>query len=444
MAVFASLLLAAAGADFFGSAEGVELAYKGRFTPVAVQKQSAAEESFSVNWFLARGETRDNSALFVTTEGASALPWPGRFGFCSPEGGANGPQIGYRFGDHESTVPLPGVRYPQVDEIVERGEMTVGRWQWKFVDEQQVDGRDCVKLDAKTSFGHDRSLIVEKGTGLIIRHEESVTLGRGDRFRLTLELSEATPLDGEQTAGRVKVADALRRTAEAVGQGQRDPGLDVPAARLAATRELAAALSKAANGTSFASLAADITRDLEEQQVRAQGIDALAEKVVGAPAPPLKLVDLDEQPISETLPDDAVIVLHFWDYDHGKLAAPYGQVGYLDFLHRQRGRPGVAVIGVAVNDAFGDPKTRRAAVRSAKNLIEFMNLDYPVATDDGTLLKAIGDPRPLGASLPLWVVIDRDRVIRTYKAGLYELEANTGLVELEAAVTKLTGDRDEK
>ncbi|HEX6985381.1 MAG TPA: hypothetical protein VF170_08385, partial [Planctomycetaceae bacterium] len=127
----------------------------------------------------------------------------------------------------------------------------------------------------------------------------------------------------------------------------------------------------------------------------------------------------------------------FWDYDHEDLAAPYGQVGYLDFLHRKRGKLGVAVVGVAVDPAFGDPDARGKAARSARSLAEFMNLDYPLAADDGTLLHAFGDPRPLGARLPLWVVIDADGVVRSYRAGLYEMEPNEGLKELDAIVVDL-------
>ena len=66
-----------------------------------------------------------------------------------------------------------------------------------------------------------------------------------------------------------------------------------------------------------------------------------------------------------------------------------------------------------------------------------MNLGYPVAGNDGTLLASFGDPRPLGGRLPLWIVIDATGVVRSYKAGLYEVQPREGLSELDAAVRGL-------
>src|SRR5690606_32125131 len=155
----------------------------------------------------------------------------------------------------------------------------------------------------------------------------------------------------------------------------------------------------------------------------------------------LKLNDLDGTPIDPAVLKNKIVVLHFWEYDNDVLTAPYGQVGYLDFLHRKRGKLGVAVIGVAVNPGFRDEQTRARPARSAKNLASFMNLAYPIAADDGSLLKAIGDPRPFGAPLPLWIVVGPDGLIRTYKSGLYEIEANKGLDELDRTVIELIRDR---
>jgi hypothetical protein len=66
-----------------------------------------------------------------------------------------------------------------------------------------------------------------------------------------------------------------------------------------------------------------------------------------------------------------------------------------------------------------------------------MNLSYPVVVDHADLLKQLGDPRPSGAALPLFVVVGRDGKVAEYHAGLYEVQANEGLAELDALVTKL-------
>ena len=160
--------------------------------------------------------------------------------------------------------------------------------------------------------------------------------------------------------------------------------------------------------------------------------------MVDSPAPALELTGLDGRPIDRASFKGRIVVLHFWDYDRDSLAAPYGQTGYLDFLHRRHAAQGVDVVGVVVNPAFGKPDSRSKAARSAKNFAEFMNLGYRLTADDGTLLRQFGDPQSVGARLPLWVVIDRDGVVRHFKNGLYEMQPNEGLKELDALITDLT------
>jgi hypothetical protein len=132
-----------------------------------------------------------------------------------------------------------------------------------------------------------------------------------------------------------------------------------------------------------------------------------------------------------------VVVLHFWTYRDAPLEEPYGQVGYLDFLLRRRGGKDVQVIGVVVEDQLADEQVRRSAAASARKFKAFMNLSYPVAVDDGSLLKRVGDPRTAGGKLPLVVVLGRDGKVAEYHAGLFDVQANEGLAELDATVAKL-------
>ena len=69
-----------------------------------------------------------------------------------------------------------------------------------------------------------------------------------------------------------------------------------------------------------------------------------------------------------------------------------------------------------------------------KKLMEFMNLGYDVAVDDGTLLGQYGDPRTLGSPLPLWVVIGHDGKVAHYHIGFYDITPNEGLKLLDEAV----------
>lgn len=63
-----------------------------------------------------------------------------------------------------------------------------------------------------------------------------------------------------------------------------------------------------------------------------------------------------------------------------------------------------------------------------------MNLSYPLVLDSGVLLKQFGDPRPLGASLPLFVVVGPQGKILHYHVGTYEVHQDQGLKELDQVI----------
>jgi hypothetical protein len=134
-------------------------------------------------------------------------------------------------------------------------------------------------------------------------------------------------------------------------------------------------------------------------------------------------------------------VLHFWDYRDEPLREPYGQIGYLDFLYHRRKAAGLQVYGVAVNSRLADETTRGAAERSVKKLKSFMNLSYPVLLDGGGLLRQFGDPRVIGASLPLFVVVGPEGTIVHYHVGTYEVQQDQGLKELDDVVAGLLGKK---
>jgi peroxiredoxin len=151
---------------------------------------------------------------------------------------------------------------------------------------------------------------------------------------------------------------------------------------------------------------------------------------------PLELQDLSGKAVA---PDDfkgKVTVLHFWEYKDSPLEEPYGQVGYLDFLYRKRKAAGVQVFGVAVDPRAADASQLRAATAGAKKLQSFMNLSYPILLDDGSALKKFGDPRPAGAKLPVFVVLDARGKVVLYQVGHFEVNRDRGLEELDAAIGK--------
>ena len=87
-----------------------------------------------------------------------------------------------------------------------------------------------------------------------------------------------------------------------------------------------------------------------------------------------------------------------------------------------------------MNRRLAEAGERDAVVRSVRRLANFMNLTYPLLLDDGAAIKAFGDPRLVGAELPLYVVIGRDGKVVHYKAGYYEVDRLEGLKELNGVL----------
>lgn len=193
-------------------------------------------------------------------------------------------------------------------------------------------------------------------------------------------------------------------------------------------------IDKESEGTMWGRLVASIGRDLKQQQKRSQGIAGLQKKRIGEQAPAWKLNLTTGETISGEDLSGKVVVLHFWQYRGEPLNEPYGQIGYLDFLHNSRSKLGVKVIGVNIDERFANRDQSAVATRSMKKLLEFMNIGYEMAMDDGSILAELGDPRDVGAPLPLWVVIGHDGKVRHFHSGFYEIKPDEGLRQLDDAV----------
>jgi peroxiredoxin len=138
-----------------------------------------------------------------------------------------------------------------------------------------------------------------------------------------------------------------------------------------------------------------------------------------------------------------VVILHFWKYSEKPLSEPYGQVGYLEFLSSRRKPQNVEVVGIATNPALRHNDSQHAGRRTARKLMEFMNLSYPVGYDDGGLLRELGDPRDSGGELPLWVVISSSGQVVHYHSGFYEVDQRLGLKELDDIIVAQAGAKAE-
>lgn len=414
---------------------GTELQYSGTLSQSASNGDKAVK-TFSVAGMVLPGDAQPAFVFQIEERGGGGWPWPERFGRlelgAAPAG--RGVRLLHTFDGHPYVVAVRSPFFEFNDRLQANAEWADGRNQYACVRTKKFKERDCWLVECSLDRARRQTLHIEQGSGLLVGLEERLFLGRGDEFRLKLELESTRTLTAAELEKAAAPATALLslQTALARPDDARQP--ELTPAQLQATADAIEALKQQAAGTAWARLVDTIARDLQQQQRRLEGVAGLERKFVGQSLPFRGAKLLAGGTLSADATANRVTVLHFWDYNGDKLVEPYGQVGYLDFLSNRRTKLGAQIIGVAVDARLGDPAQAGAAQRTVRKLQEFMNLGYPVALDDGTLLKQYGDPRALGSQLPLWVVIGHDGKITHYKVGHYDIQPDEGLKELDAAV----------
>ena len=170
---------------------------------MSVAEGKASPKGFTVTWFLPATGDEANEALFAVSEDAFALPWPARFGFSDPASEEEGPRIGYRFDDRDAVIPLPGPKFIFADRIAQTREFREGGVTVVVEEDMKdVDGRGCRLVAVDGGPALRQKIAVERETGSIVRFESDVFLGRGDRFRLTLDQTRSQPVGDQVGAGR--------------------------------------------------------------------------------------------------------------------------------------------------------------------------------------------------------------------------------------------------
>ncbi len=272
--------------------------------------------------------------------------------------------------------------------------------------------------------------------------DQRLILGRGDEYVLKLELVGSEQLDPESFAAETRAFEAALALRGKLNRPRGMPEINWKPAELAILEQGLPDVERTAAGTALAKLAASAVRDLKLQSGRTDAIAELAAEQRGKAVAAFTIRGSGGESLQDADLKGHVTVLHFWEYRDEPLKEPYGQVGYLDFLHHRRKAGGVRVYGVAVDGRLTDEATRPAAERSVRKLKEFMNLSFPVLLDGGSLLKKFGDPRMLGAALPLFVVIGRDGKIAHYHVGMYDVHQDQGLKELDEAVIEAAAKKE--
>ena len=437
-----ALMLTAAPLDP-AAEEGEVLVYRGQ---MVATKGDPAETTKKFELTLLIGKRgADSASLYwtVTEQGRGAWTWPNQFGRLDLDGGlravgGSGPALLYDRGDGKSVVPLEVPLLTADGRAIDQSSAWEhGRLAYRTAGTDRRANLPAWLVEARNNYGVKRRLWMDKSSPVALQMAERVFIGQGQEHDLTVELIENRHLSAAQNMAEVSGFDALIKLREDVGFELRASRTDWNPDQLERLRGNLTEFEKLAADDLLKGVADAALRDLKTQKGRSNAVASLREKAIGKAAPQLKLDGLGHSGLTSADLTGKVTVLHFWEYRDVPLEEPYGQIGFLDFLSRKRQKEGVNVYGVVVHEpAEGDPGVRRRAGQSATRLKNFMNLSYPLLFDDGKAVADLGDPRIAGAKLPLFVVIGPDQRVVEYRAGLYEVQRDRGLEELDAAITK--------
>lgn len=420
---------------------GTQLAYRGSVAQLkADHSPGEATKTFDVTFFVAEADASGAKVYWLLEErGQGHWPWSERFGVLSLDakglpGGSVGPSLLYDYGGGKSVVSLPMPVLAADRSLSPDAAWEENGLKYQVEGEKKLEGRDAWQVEVLNNFGRKRVAWVDKKSPMVLGVDERVFMNQGTEYLLRMRWAAAETLAPEQASKNAAVFGALTELRNKLNRPARSELEEWNEPQLKLLAEQLPGIGKAGAGGPLAKLLASAANDLEAQSGRVTAVEELAAKFQGQPTPKFALDGLSQAKLSQADLPGNVTVLHFWDYRNEPLEEPYGQVGYLEFLFSRHKDQGLKVYGVAVDGRFDDEASRSAAASGVRKLKSFMNLSYPILFDGGKLVKEFGDPRLVGATLPLFAVIGPDGKILHYHVGFYEVDRQQGLKELDRVI----------
>ncbi len=418
---------------------GTQLTYRGA---MIAEKGDPANTRKSIELVVFVSSSADSSATVywsLKEDGRGAWPWTGRFGQWTLDSSGQGndemaPALLYERDAGTSVVPLIAPLLSTKQPLTRDKKWKVGKYEYHVADSKKIGDRNTWKVVVSSAYGHKRTIWVDQSSALMVALKETVFIGQGEQHELKLELAEAKRLRPSERSSLSNSFDQLLSLREELKVDQRTRTVQwKPEQVMLLKKQFPKIAEIAANGP-LSDLITDARRDTTDQKDRNITIAAIRKQVLGKDMTEFSLKTLTGKSVDRKSLNGRVTVFHFWQYRDRPLEEPYGQVGYLDFLTRGNDSKDLSVYGVTVDQRLSEPRERGKVVAAARKLKSFMNLSYPVLLDDGAVIKLIGDPRVAGAKLPLYVVIGRDGKVVHYHPGLYDIDRDRGLRELDEVV----------
>lgn len=421
---------------------GTQLTYRGTLYPRDASATADTTKEFEVTVLVGESDAAQTNLYWMVSEkNLGRWPWIERFGHLvlnqagRPASETSTAAVLYDYGTGTTVVPLLPPVFIAPEKLAVGAKWKSGDNEVAVAKETEYQDRETWQISVRNPVGRNRTLWVDKNSPLVVGYEARHFFNMGTEHAVELRLEKSEQLTEVQWQAHVAGFKALVELRSKLNRRPRTIEGDWKPEQLEILSQSLPAIGEAIpKETKLAKLANAGRLDLQTQNNRENAVENLAQEFTGSDAPTFELPLADGGKLSNEDLKGKVTVLHFWEYRDSPLEEPYGQVGYLDFLWNKRKGDGVKVLGVAVNRDFSDPNKQDAAVRSAKKLKSFMRLSYPLAHDSGTVLGKFGDPRRVGAKLPLYVVIGPQGKVTHYHVGHYKVHPDRGLAELDVRI----------
>jgi len=436
---------------------GTQWAYRGEVARIERDRTTdEAEKTFRLTLVvLTAEEGRIRLGWLVEESGGGEWPWPERVGQLevsptpsldppSPEG----PAVYFQRDDSTGIVdvPLPLCWLPTAE--IENGRWSEGSRTATITRPDAENDENNWKIEIRDPLGREQTMELAGHGPVVTKLQRRIFMGRGEEYRMTLRLHDSEQLTGQRFDRLKAEFAAFQQLRDALGRPTRTERTELGTRQIDLLRQQLPRLEETVTGGLLEGVVKVARADFVRQAGRDGDVAALVARYLGKPTGAFQADGLKNARLTDADLEDQITVLHFWDYRHEPLKEPYGQVGYLDFLHEKYARQAadgakipVRIYGVAVRRQLTDANRRSAVRRSVSKLSSFMNLSYPILLDDGRLVRQFGDPRTSGATLPLFVVIGPDGRIAHYHVGYYEVQQQRGLDELDVAITAAAAER---
>ncbi|MCA9082059.1 MAG: hypothetical protein KDA58_15965, partial [Planctomycetaceae bacterium] len=273
----------------------IAVSYEGQLTrfergqPAAVVKEFTARTVYQP---LSGAQCR---VATLVQESTQPLPWPEQFTVQSipPEGEQLPVVIGYRHADRPYVIQALFPLFTSPQPLALEASWETAGATFAVIGEKKVNEVPCWEVESVTGPARRHRLLVRKDLPLIESLRQTVFMGQGDRFELSITRTASEELTGDAWTAERSLQEQLTQLQIQLQRNPDDRAAGLTQQQVQAAAKLVPGLVDNAQATPYAAFVTAVQRDQQLQMQRVAGVAELGAKFVGQQAPRFTLTRLD-------------------------------------------------------------------------------------------------------------------------------------------------------